>query len=53
MNNLIAFINVFLSYLLVFGVFVVCIIASCFAGVTLRKARNKKAELAAEAEPEK
>ena len=44
MNNLIAFINSFLSYLLVSGVFAVCIVASCFAGISLRKIRNKKAE---------
>jgi len=44
MNNLVLFINSFLSYLLVFGVFVVCIVGACFAGVSLRKVRNKKAE---------
>lgn len=44
MNNLILFINSFLSYLLVFAVFAVCIVASCLLGVALRKYRNKSAE---------
>lgn len=44
MDNLILFINSFLSYLLVFCVFGVCIVASCFAGVSVRKALNKKTQ---------
>ena len=43
MNNLVLFINSFLSYLLVFGVFVAVIILSCVCGVTLRKIKNKNA----------
>ena len=44
MNNFILFINSFLSYLLVFGVFVAVIIMSCVCGVTVRKIKNKNAE---------
>lgn len=44
MNNLILFINSFLSYLLVFAVFVAAIILSCVLGVTLRKMKNQKAK---------
>ena len=44
MNNLILFINSFLSYLLVFGVFVAVIIFACVCGVTLRKNKNKGAK---------
>lgn len=43
MDNLILFLNSFISYLLVFFVFGACIVASCFAGITVRKALNKKA----------
>lgn len=46
MNNLILFINSFLSYLLVFAVFAVAIVAACFLGVTLRKRKDKKMETA-------
>lgn len=44
MNNLILFINSFLSYLLVFGVFALAIIAACVLGVTLRKIKNNKVQ---------
>ncbi|MBR1692842.1 MAG: hypothetical protein IJ711_08725 [Lachnospiraceae bacterium] len=44
MDNLILFLNSFLSYLMVFAVFVVCIVCACFAGVSLRKVSNKKAQ---------
>lgn len=44
MNNLVLFINSFLSYLLVFGVFVAVIIFACVCGVTLRKNKNKNAK---------
>lgn len=44
MDNLILFINSFLSYLLVFAVFAVCIVISCLLGVTLRKYRNKSSQ---------
>ena len=43
MSNLVAFLNSFLSYLLVFGVFVVIAIVAVAIGITLRKAKNTKA----------
>lgn len=46
MNNLIAFTNTFLSYLLCFIVFGVLIIAAILLGIKLRKNKNKKEELA-------
>lgn len=46
MNNLIAFTNTFLSYLLCFIVFGVLILASILLGIKLRKNKNKKEELA-------
>lgn len=45
MANLIAFINSFLSYLLLFGVCVAVVIIACVIGVRLR--RNKDAKEAA------
>ena len=48
MANLIAFINSFLSYLLLFGVCVAAVIIVCLIGVRLR--RNKDAKTALEAE---
>ena len=46
MNNLIAFTNTFLSYLLCFIVFGVLILAAILLGINLRKNKNKKEELA-------
>lgn len=46
MNNLIAFTNTFLSYLLCFIVFGVLILAAILLGIKLRKNKNKKEELA-------
>ena len=46
MDNLVLFINSFLSYLLVFGVFVAVIILASVCGVTARKIKNKNAETA-------
>ena len=43
MDNLVLFINSFLSYLLVFGVFVAAIIMASVLGVSLRKIKNKNA----------
>lgn len=45
MANLIAFINSFLSYLLLFGVCVAVVVIACLIGVRLR--RNKDAKTAA------
>ena len=45
MNNLIAFTNTFLSYLLCFIVFGVLILLAIFMGIKLRKNKNKKEEL--------
>ncbi|MBQ0027332.1 MAG: hypothetical protein KBS96_01900 [Lachnospiraceae bacterium] len=36
------FANQFLSYLLVYCVFAVCIIGAVFAGIAVRKNKNKK-----------
>ncbi len=46
MNNLILFINSFLSYLIMFLVFLILIIAAVFAGIKVRKNKNKKDEIA-------
>lgn len=40
MSNFISFLNSFLSYLLLFGVFVLLAIAAVFIGITLRKRKN-------------
>ncbi len=42
MSNFIAFVNTFLSYLLVFAVFSASIIASIFIGKFLRKRKDAK-----------
>lgn len=39
-----AFLANFIAYLIVFLVFVVCILAAVFAGITLRKRKNAKEE---------
>ena len=43
MDNLVLFINGFLEYLIVFGVFVVLVVVGVFIGIALRKNKNKKA----------
>lgn len=48
MTNLIAFLNSFLSYLLLFGVFVLLAALAIAIGITLRKRKNASV-LAAEA----
>lgn len=40
MNNLILFLNAFLSYAFAFIVVVALIIAACFIGIGLRKKKN-------------
>ena len=42
MANFIAFINSFLSYLLLFGVCVAVVAAACIIGVYLRKKKDAK-----------
>lgn len=51
MSSLIAFLNSFLSYLLLFGAFVLIAAVAIFIGITLRKSKNAKvvAEESAEA----
>ena len=44
MNNLISFVNSFLSYLLVMAVIVVLAGIEIFIGIKLRKSKNAKAE---------
>ncbi len=45
MANLIEFLRMFLSYLLVFVIFGAVIVGSVFAGIGLRKRKNKKEAL--------
>ena len=52
MNNLIAFVNEFLSYLLVFVVFVVAMLIAGKIGTTMRKSKNEKEAATAEVEVE-
>ena len=47
MANLIAFINSFLSYLLLFGICVAVVIAACLIGVRLRRNKDAKEALKA------
>lgn len=42
MVNLIAFVNSFLSYLLLFGTFVLIAAVAIFIGITLRKRKDMK-----------
>ena len=42
MSNLVAFLNSFLSYLLLFGAFVLIAAVAIFIGITLRKSKNAK-----------
>lgn len=42
MANLIAFINQFLEYLVVFGVAVVLVLIGIFTGIYMRKRKNEK-----------
>lgn len=46
MQNLILFVNAFLSYLLVFVLIVALVIAACVIGVKWRKSKDAKAALA-------
>lgn len=50
MSNLIVFLNSFVSYLILFGVFVLLALAAVFIGITLRKRKNAT-ELAGGEEP--
>ena len=45
MNNLILFTNAFLSYLVLFLVFGTLIVIAVFAGIKVRKNKNKKEEI--------
>lgn len=42
MSSLISFLNSFLSYLILFGVFVLLAFVAVFIGITLRKNKNAK-----------
>lgn len=42
MNNLILFVNAFLSYLLLFALIVVLVILACIIGVKWRKSKDRK-----------
>lgn len=42
MNNLILFLNAFLSYLLLFILIVVLVVIACFIGVKWRKSKDSK-----------
>lgn len=50
MSNLIAFLNSFLSYFLVFAVCVIVVIAAVKIGITMRKNKDAKDALAASVE---
>ena len=43
-GSAIAFINTFLSYLLLYVVFGACIVAAVFGGIAMRKRKNAKEE---------
>lgn len=45
MANFTSFMNMFLSYLLVFVIFATVIVGASFLGIYLRKRKNKKEEL--------
>jgi len=45
-SNLVAFLNSFLSYLLLFGVFVAIVAVAVALGITLRKNKDAKAAAA-------
>ncbi|MEG1847411.1 MAG: hypothetical protein RRX92_04515 [Lachnospiraceae bacterium] len=45
MNQLILFVNSFLSYLLVFAIVVVLLIVGCTIGIKWRKSKDAKAAL--------
>lgn len=42
MNNLIAFVNQFMEYLLVFMVSIIAILSGCFIGIKWRKMKDAK-----------
>ncbi len=50
MINLIAFFNSFLSYLLLFGAFVLIAAVAIAIGIALRKSKNAKAAIVEDAE---
>lgn len=43
-GNAISFINTFASYLVLYVIFGVCIVAAVFAGIAVRKKKNAKEE---------
>ncbi len=49
-GSFIAFINTFLSYLLLYIVFGACIVAAVFGGIAVRKRKNAKEETPKETE---
>lgn len=53
MGNLIAFLNSFLSYLLLFAICVIVVFAAVKAGILLRKRKDQKDALLAHQEMEK
>lgn len=53
MGNLIAFLNSFLSYLLLFAICVIVVFAAVKAGILLRKRKDQKDALLARQELEK
>lgn len=53
MNNFVLFLNSFLSYLLLFGVFVVLAVVGALIGAKWRKSKNAKEALETAAEESK
>lgn len=44
MENLISFINEFLSYIIIFAIFIIAMLVAGFFGVSLRKKKNNELE---------
>lgn len=50
MNNLIAFVNQFMEYFIVFIVSITAILAGCFVGIKWRKSKDLKQQMISSAE---
>lgn len=48
MNNLILFLNAFLSYFLLFAFIVILVVVACVGGIKLRKSKDAKEALLVE-----
>lgn len=50
-GNAIAFINTFLSYLLLYILFGACVVGAVFAGIAVRKRKDAKDKVSEDAKP--